>query len=130
MYDMLKAKVDRLAGKTYLVPKRHQKTTFSRRKKSASPHFGRTWRIHQVPRFIYHTYSYAQNKLPYDCSYSYTAPFCAVKPTCWRVIKLAIFQIPLWNNFPLLTNIPFFISPNLSLELRVSRLEAHRASRS
>ena len=32
-----------LAGKVYLVKKSHLKTAFSRRQKSASPQFGRTW---------------------------------------------------------------------------------------
>ena len=37
IYDMLKVKVDRLAGKIVLVKKKNFK-------KPASPHFGRTWR--------------------------------------------------------------------------------------
>ena len=45
MGEMLKAKIDRLAGKIYLVPnsfspKKHLKVTFSRPKKSALAHFG------------------------------------------------------------------------------------------
>ena len=44
MYEMQAVKVDRLAGKTYLVKKKHLKTTISRQKILASPHFGKIWR--------------------------------------------------------------------------------------
>ena len=48
MNGMVKAKVDRLAGKTYLVKKKHLKTEFSRRQIPFSAHFGRTWKTNYL----------------------------------------------------------------------------------
>ena len=42
MYDMLQAKVDRLAGKTYFVQKKHLKTAFFGGKEFGLPDFGRS----------------------------------------------------------------------------------------
>ena len=52
MYDMLQTKVDRLAGKTYLVEK-YLKTAFFCGKKSASAHFGMVWRLSVDTRSIF-----------------------------------------------------------------------------